>query len=90
MKYTKGEWKSEGKKVLLSHPGWSDDRKVIASCNEWLEGESEANAHLIAAAPDLYEACWSASAALQGEDGYIINQIKDKLAKAIAKAEVNE
>ncbi len=93
MGYTKGEWKVEGKKILLWHPGWSDDRKVIADCNQWDGKEAEANAHLIAAAPDMYEACKAARKwlALFGEHTPIAfggePELDGKLSKALAKAE---
>ena len=55
MEYTKGEWKVLGKNVILNHPGWSDDKKVIAGCNQWLCNESEANAHRIVKAVNCHD-----------------------------------
>jgi len=53
--YTKGEWKAKGSRV------YNEDDDVIAFVNDGKSFGptpiSEANAHLIAAAPLLYEAC---------------------------------
>ena len=51
--YTKGEWTSKGLIIQCSSNG-----SVIATANRhpFAEGAGEANSHLIAAAPDMYEA----------------------------------
>ncbi len=60
MEYTKGKWKAVGRRIILDHPQWSDDKKEIASCNEWLNEESEANAQRIAKAVNSYDAMYEA------------------------------
>ncbi|MDD5265147.1 MAG: hypothetical protein PHU43_10000, partial [Candidatus Bipolaricaulis sp.] len=54
----------------LHHSHWIDAKegaKPIANLYEYYEGESEANARLIAAAPDLYQACRLAMSVLAVE-----------------------
>ena len=97
MEYTKGDWKVDEtlrKRVILNHPNWSDDKKVIADCNQWLNSESEANAQLISSAPDLYEAGIEIrdNAVLQEqENGYYLLRLSyaswKVMCKALAKAE---
>lgn len=55
MGYTKGEWK--GEKIVRDWLIESPEGRIIATVNSLLnnEVESDANAHLITAAPDLYE-----------------------------------
>lgn len=61
MNYTKGEWKSEfnGHTADMSCAKYSvvTDRELICDLNRISDNKkTEANAHLIAAAPDMYEA----------------------------------
>lgn len=53
MEYAKRDWTSKGLIIQCSPNG-----SVIATANRhpFAQGEGEANAHLIASAPDLYEA----------------------------------
>ena len=52
MDYTKGEWEALDNNCVVSGSGF--DTSVIVCCGN--TEEAEANAHLIAAAPDMYEA----------------------------------
>ena len=59
MNYTKGEWKAE-QDAANSIRIFSQDSEQIASVMDYdgndITEEMEANAHLIAAAPEMYEA----------------------------------
>ena len=56
MKYTKGEWKRYGQHIHLNESDTSSEI-VTVLCPMWMpKEEAEANAHLISAAPELYEA----------------------------------
>ncbi len=91
MEYTKGEWRRFG--------GMVDGYGIVSSSGEViieqqaLSGlENEANAHLIASAPDLYEACRHAKIVLARKlDDSYLNQQEEllyiELGKALAKAE---
>jgi hypothetical protein len=84
MSHTPGPWKLERKSVLIP----------IFPPHEWAEayGGSEANARLIAAAPELLEACVGALAEIEASslsEGYFFADdptIIEKLKKVIAKA----
>ena len=79
MKYTKGEWKVEGFNVF------DNDGHSIASCGTYSErkhGECITNAHLISAAPDMYEALKEARLHCSGGTNLI-----SRIDQAIAKAE---
>lgn len=57
MGYTKGEWKQMGVHIYADNPKDIHDKIVVVEVNPMgYNEESKANAHLIAAAPDLYEA----------------------------------
>lgn len=90
MNYTKGEWK-------VASTGFDREyRKFIVLDNEWLwitaeakgetEEEAEANAHLVSAAPEMYEALKAIIDEARGTDRFGGDQITDAL-NAIAKAE---
>ena len=93
MSYTPGPWihsacedTRNGKMVMIPiiDPDTMDesvDRRAIAECND-LRKDCWANARLIAAAPDLLEAC---KIALYG--GGTIAEATAKIRAAIAKAE---
>jgi hypothetical protein len=93
-KHTAGPWHYDH--THNSHPGAhrvvAPDGAIIADYG-WLQrfNEAEANARLIAAAPELLEAAWQAIEALNtGSDSdYVAMRIKAKqiLAAAINKAE---
>jgi len=93
MNYTKGEWKVSEFKA-----------RELRVCNEYenicylvsmpLEGQELANAHLIAAAPDMYEACYAFSTALaiwQKDPAKspitLATIFNETIGKALAKAE---
>ena len=62
MNYTKGEWKAitSRKPDQAYHPQWVIDSDVhwiaVLGTDKYPFPNDEANAHLIAAAPDMYEA----------------------------------
>ena len=87
MEYTKGEWhynKALGRIFArIEKPTKQEFLAEVAIISNDDTQESEANAHLIAAAPLLYEACKRAHRELlhaQWEDG--LDQIEEALAKA--------
>jgi len=56
MEYTKGEWKRYGRHIHINTNNTSDEIAGVL-CPGWMpREEAQANAHLIAAAPDMYEA----------------------------------
>jgi hypothetical protein len=88
MEYTKGKW------MVDRHIVASSEGDAICAVYEHEDGVAEANAHLIAAAPDMYEALrtWDKLRAMQPLDsGADIDAILQKCAeitdKAILKAE---
>lgn len=89
MKYTKAPWKVDKEGIFIDH---REDAEWICKFGEgynWPDDESErfANAHLIAAAPELYEACKLAWNYLFGEPS--ATKILYYLKTAIEKAESN-
>lgn len=103
-KFTKGPWERvydaiEGSTEIRAEGG----RVVGAGCQYSLDGDpigtthiSEANAHLIAAAPDLFNACndYAIAAFEHGNrnvggidpDGELLGQMRDALRKARGEA----
>ena len=85
MEYTKGEWtkfrfsKFHNWKVSTGDANWYVD------CG--MEEDSEANARLIAAAPDMYEALKGITAQFAGLLNQTDRDFIDKGVKALAKAE---
>jgi len=93
MNYTKGEWVAE-QDTANSIRIFSQDSEQIASVMDYdgndITEEMEANAHLIAAAPDMYEALIQAMRTFQA---YRIKETDPrylKLRRAAAKAEGRE
>jgi hypothetical protein len=89
-KHTPGPWRiTEGHRDRIIRAIDSDgDDTVIAEVHWWAmagAAESIANARLIAAAPELLEACKFAFAAMNSEDGR--KRAEQALIAAIAKAE---
>lgn len=59
MEYTTGEWRYEDDRIVT---GYRPDEGLIATMNgDQYEKENEANAYLITAAPNMYEALKSIS-----------------------------
>lgn len=92
MDYTKGEWKIEGysrREFTIS----ADDTIIADVLINDDQVEAGANAHLIASAPDLYEALKGISEWTDAFDGShesletMRNNIKSMVSKALAKAE---
>ena len=98
MEHTPGPWEVDQKEPWVINSGWgciaeayfgqvignNGQRKKVAS------GEAEANAHLIAAAPDLLEACTLALSTLDNITTEAFSKGEDKptreaLEQAIAK-----
>jgi hypothetical protein len=79
VKFTKGPWKY--------NPKTSQVYAASQICKIWQfgDGEGKANAHLIAAAPELYEALELADAALSGAN-MNMNVVERKVKAALAKA----
>ena len=105
MNYTKGEWKVEYPNWTMIAVLTMDEEvgyetyKYIAEVNpcedgRFLDGEETANAHLIAAAPDMYEALKGLCIAYNmDEHSIILNQDPEyweRTFKALAKAEGRE
>ena len=82
-KHTSGPWKLEKSSMGRTSRIISQDDLVIAEC--W-NSEQEANARLIASAPELLEACKEALKEFN-EMGYTPNYADNMLREAIAKAE---
>jgi hypothetical protein len=91
-KWTPGEWAVEIE--MMGHGG--DDQWITISSGETIiatykttyveypeDAENEANARLIAAAPELYEALLEARAYVPEHHGPITHKINSALAKAI-------
>ena len=103
MKHTKGTWYSSESVNIHEQRIIADEEtgQTIAVCygrggHDVRESETEANAHLIASAPELLEACKAALAAINlrldvdgGKTGAFASEINAVLLleKAIAKAE---
>jgi hypothetical protein len=85
MEYTKGEWKVFHYGDVGQKPSAisviTDDEKLL--CKLGIQKEWEANAHLIAAAPELYEALKAAIRIIEVE--HIVVPVK--CIEALAKAE---
>lgn len=85
MKHAPGPWE------VTSHngrPAVYSESCCVATCS--LQEDGEANAHLIAAAPELMDACQRALVFMQGDQPApwnSVNAVMAILKKAIAKAE---
>lgn len=92
---TPGPWTCDGyPEGQVYEVSGGQDERLICCCEFELEdddcawppmAESRANAHLIAAAPELYEACEAAFKFLGGVDGAAT--LRDQLLNALSKAE---
>lgn len=96
--YTKGEWKQtssgfefgNGIRKFVSQQ--NGGHYIIAEVGGKTENEALSNAHLIAAAPDLYEALKVALTCVElwraeCKDSYHISPVITQISKAINKAE---
>ena len=85
---TEGEWKVKGYFVVIDEKGEEIIRTVARKTADGVN-ERIANARLIAAAPDLYEACRRAQTRLfelgQSESMRTLKIMKEALAKAEGK-----
>ena len=92
--YTKGEWEvsSSGKRIWVTGVDSSGIHFVepIAEIKD-LNKHAEANAQLIAAAPDLYEACkWLLEDCDINEGARVKVSTKTQIIKALAKADCSK
>ena len=88
IEYTKGEWKVVSGMVETS-TGIPIARMDREPGNGTIPVERDVNAHLIAAAPDMYEACQLVDRAWVG-DGVDMATAVDAVLLALAKAEGQE
>ena len=92
VKHTPGPWETINLNVYHNYP----TRQKVADCfvkkpfGVYDGGECEANARLIAAAPELLEACKSALALIQISTDYKDMSTAKELMAAIARAEGEE
>lgn len=96
MPYTKGNWKVEGYCTIVSDAlQWKGLPYHIAEVIPHTKDETQANAHLIAAAPDLYEELLDADQAICGlckllnpqHENCTSCEDRNSRLKALAKAE---
>ena len=91
MKHTPGPWESLDDCVRVDRPSDPDHHMMVCSIPGFLTG-NKANARLIAAAPELVEACRVAlsyfNALMQdlSGDGWEENHLRTQLRAALAKA----
>lgn len=85
-KYTPGPWIASGSTIWKTDADGNEDEIADAWDHGRGEEQTQANAHLIAAAPDLLEAAISLVANLEEGDFISITRI-DAMNTAIAKAE---
>jgi len=87
LKHTKGKWEIESNKSFFRILGKSNIKYTIADVYN-VNGmeENEANAKLIAAAPDLLEACINSLSVFNSirctDEADIVKQLKDTIKKA--------
>ena len=84
-----------GSVVAVGYPNHPDRPHAVAMCPRYGKQDWEANARLIAAAPDMLEACREALYASVNETTYpdgpcLPRDVRDDLRAAIAKAEGRE
>jgi len=94
MNYTKGEWKAYGSTVHLVDSTTSTNIICCDQLGFMAEGEAHANAYLISAAPEMYEALKGLCHAYN-VDEYSIIPSQDpeywrRVFRALAKAEGRE
>lgn len=82
--YTEGEWKVIDDHAFIDI--MAGKGKMIASIRR-NNANSQSNAHLIAAAPDMYEALLNITGVAEGFDTYNSYEAVDLALKAIRKAE---
>jgi len=82
MNYTKDEWKLHG---LLIETDYAPDGHVIAEMNN-IGDKVQADAHLIAAAPDMYEALRELFDSLGGSYIGFPLKVVERVEQALAKA----
>jgi hypothetical protein len=90
MRYTKGEWEVMGVSIVTSvRTANSRYLAPVAKIEALSQVEREANARLIAAAPDMYEALKELRDSIKEEFGLATAQLDGyiKANKALAKAE---
>lgn len=81
-KFTKGPWVARGSTPSRIYGMQRDDKEVLVAATGSVIESSGANAHLIAAAPEMYEMLLEHRQAFEGEDDYRAQEIDELLAKA--------
>ncbi len=79
MKHTPGPWESLDDCVRVDRPNDPDHHMMVCSIPGFLTG-NKANARLIAAAPELVEACWDAISQIEYLKGLLCGmqgEVKD-------------
>lgn len=90
MMHTPGPWSYQEKADAYTHIVRSPTNRLIVQLAQDTNGTAEANARLIAAAPELLEACLMVDVlytsygllANSAEAGVMINAVRDAIAKA--------
>lgn len=90
LRHTQGSWYREGLKIFSNIAGRTKIAEVVSfktgGLSEDMEAESEANAKLIEAAPDLLGACllayWKLTSSGEANCEVIARQLGDAIAKA--------
>jgi hypothetical protein len=87
--HTAGPWSVVGDRIIskatydtIASIGWPSNR----SCTISDSGVTEANARLLAAAPELFDACAAVWSALADTDEAYLLKVADECRAAIAKA----
>lgn len=83
-KFTKGPWIARGSTPSRIYGMQRKDKEVIVAATGSVINEAGANAHLIAAAPEMYEMLYGLyyGAAITGDDSEWVDDVGAILAKA--------
>ena len=80
-KHTPGPWKVSGNSILAP---WGEEIAFMAEVDGDVKSEQSANAHLIAAAPEMLESLQALAfrAVMQPEDEWVLKKALEVIAKA--------
>jgi hypothetical protein len=90
--HTLGPWEVKSKKILLGNKGplciisRQEKVKIVCEIGAHSSLENHANANLIAASPDMFDALQAICDAFGDQDSLLIDQAKAALAKAKGEA----